>query len=304
MTATTSDEPGKTPAAGAISRIVVTFAGAEGAPALVEAALLTARVLGADLHGLYIREQALSDLAALPFSAVVGPGGASAGAVTADTVERAWRREEMRCRRVLERARGRTGWTFDTVAGEFESCLCSVATRRDLIVLAGHPAEMTAHHLVAAVRAAARTAGAVMVSGVEARAAAAPFAPTAQAPGPVLAIDDGDALAGTALALAGRLARATGRRLAVLTVPGAGGARPDPGKHDEAGLVGQPYDLHHLPFWTGRSLAAAVDRIAPSLAVADLQSPGLSRTALADQFLRTIRVPLILLGGREHDKVA
>ena len=278
------------PAMPVISRIVVTFAGAGGGGAVLDAAALAARALGADLHGLYIREQALRDLGALAFTAVIGPGGTRTGTVTADTVEHAWRREELRCRRQLERARQEGIPTFNTVSGEYEKCLCATAGRRDLIALAGRPAEMAPDRLAAAVRTAAHTAGAVMVGGVETTVRQVK-------PGPVLAIDDGDAMAGKAVTIAARLAAASGRGLAVLTTSGAAtraARRPV--------LEGRPYDLHLLPFWTERDLIVAVDRIAPSLAVADLESPGLSATALADRFLRSIRMPLILIGGTGPDE--
>lgn len=274
------------------SRVLLAFTGDAADAALIEAAVQIAQALRTEVSGLYVREEVLSDIAALQVSAVVAAGGARSGRVTQAAVERHWRRTTETCRRTLSvTAEGaRVAWSFESVSGALGACLCGQAGRGDLIALAGGWSGLTSGEDLGLVRDAAALAGAVMIAGQ-------PTAQTPAHPGPVLAIDDGDAAGRRTVALAARLAAALGRDLAVLAV--GEGERVEAIAERARGLAaGRPVKLHQLPSWLGRDLAEAVRRIAPSLSVADLQASGIGESALAGRLLRRLPGPMVLLGGQ------
>ncbi|MDT8344747.1 MAG: hypothetical protein RQ752_09980 [Thermohalobaculum sp.] len=283
---TTPDPPGA-----AFTRVLVTLTGTGGSRALLETACLAARATDAALAALYVREERLADLAALPFAAVLAPGQGSAEPLTPAAVERAWARAEAACRAALHAIRPAIPAAFEAAAGRLEAVLAGRAGPGDLVVL-GMGEGMPPAPSEALVKAVATLAGAVLI---------VPPARSGRA-GPVVAIDDGDPAGAGTVRLAARLATAAGRRAAVLALAQPG-AQPALAARARA-LAGHPIAVHAWPADQAGLIGDALAALAPSMVVADLAGPPFAAPGALAHTLRRLRAPLLLLSEAAARRIA
>ncbi|MBK0398452.1 hypothetical protein H0I76_04570 [Limibaculum sp. M0105] len=292
---TTSADPsseGENRLAGALfSRVLVALTGTEGSAVLIETACLAARATDAEVAGVYVREQALADLVALPFATILAPGRGEAETVSPEAVERAWARAEAACRNALHALLPARPAPFETVAGRMEAVIAGRAAPGDLVVL-GAGAGLWPTTSEALVKAAAANAGAVLLvpAGISHRR------------GPIVAIDDGDLAGSGTVRLAARIARAGHRRLALLALAAPGG-------HEALAvrartLTDGPFSLHGWPVDRADEIADAIACLAPSMVVADLSGAPFEGGGALERALRRIRAPVLLLSGDAARRMA
>ena len=118
-------------------RIVISLGATyDSAPAL-EAAERLATALQAELHGLFVEEQALVDLSNLPITHAVLSRAGSAGPLNPQAMEAVFERGAHACRRALSACarHARLEWSFDIARGEALQAVSNRVTGDDLIVV-------------------------------------------------------------------------------------------------------------------------------------------------------------------------
>jgi len=131
--------------------VVVTLdAVSESHPAIDTAARLAARAK-TGLHGVFVEDEDLWHLAALPFARQVSTGAAGVQPLTADQIEPHWRAAAERARREIAAAaeRHHITWSFAVMRGSTTAAL-SCASEHDLVVAAALTRPIAGHFRVAA----------------------------------------------------------------------------------------------------------------------------------------------------------
>lgn len=271
-------------------RVVIGLNAVSGAESSVAAGATLAAAIEAEMVGIFQRREAMLDAAELPFSRVVQAGSSAPAPVSRGAMAQAISRREGVCRKVMSvRAeRLRVRWSFQSAPDEAETLLAAEALENDLVVLprtrgeAGMPAVFDRMSRTALQRA----AGIV-------------FADAGHAGGPVVAIDDGDAIGAETVRLAARIADVTGADLNVLAIA----ATPPEGKaiadraHDIAHR-GHTLRVERYPPGAVASIANTLHRLAPSFVVADLNGDPFGDEAALRMLLRAARAPVVLLRDR------
>lgn len=269
----------------AVSQVVVAFAGGGGGGALVQTAAAAARALGAGISGLYVRDVALDDLAGLPFATMLDASRTTPQRPTGAAIERSWRREEARCRALLGRAAAASAPAFETVAGRLETALAPRLARDTLVAISAADG-LHDSALWPAAQTLAEAAGAVLVVPASVR--------SEPRDAPVLAIDDGDRAGAETIALADRIAQASGRPLAVLAL-GTPLTAQAIAARARALATSERLVAHGWPDWKADELARPIARIAPWMIVGDLAGRPFAETGQAMAILRRLAAPLLLL---------
>lgn len=214
----------------------------------LSAAMKLAARLGATLEGIFVEDEDLLRLAALPFTDLVRTPGGALERFDSATAEASLRAVAARVRELVQRAaaRHRIACTLRVVRGRVAQQIVAAAGGADLVVLGA-----SSH---------GRMARSPM--GATARAAAA------RAPSPVLLLPPGASLEGAAVALddgtpLGSRALDAARRLAPE-------ARPPAAVPAAGGGAGSVYD--------------AIARLGPALAVLPATAPG-AQAELAERLL-------------------
>lgn len=199
----------------AVRRILVAIdASAASLDALAAAAAVALR-LGSELEGVFVEDEDLLRLAALPFAGIVRTPGGEREPIDPASAEVALRAVASRARDAVERAASRHGvaWSFRVSRGRVAREVLSAAEGADLVVLgaAGHGR-----------RGRGSVGGTARAAAAEARAPVLLLARGARLGGAVVAVDDGTP--------GGARARDAARSLApegsppVLLAPGPGGS--------------------------------------------------------------------------------
>jgi len=105
----------------------------------VRAAATLAAALSAELHGMFVVDEAWHDLARLPFSAAIDPDHGTTADVSPDTMRTAISRRERSSRRMLSShaERMQVHWTFRSERGRIIEQLQSIAAPSDYVVISG-----------------------------------------------------------------------------------------------------------------------------------------------------------------------
>lgn len=224
-----------------------------GLAALAEAARLAAR-LDAELAGLFVEDEDLIALAALPCTRFVDPSSASLRRANPGEMERELRVASTRARTALEDVarREHVRWSFRTVRGRASTRLLEAAGEADLVLIgrsrwargSARRAGSTAR------RVATRSSRTVLVLGGGQRVT-----------DPVVAVFTGTAESRRALEAAAQLARQDGGRLVVLLAASAlGEASSREALLDELARAGDlTVTSRELPDLTAEAVAEAVE---------------------------------------------
>jgi nucleotide-binding universal stress UspA family protein len=192
-----------------LQRILVALDASAHGRAALEAAVILAADLQADLLGLFVEDANLLRLAALPFTRTAHWGPGQQEPMDERRMARVLRAEAEQLRRLFAAEAGRlhVRCTFEVTRGPVDEALLAAAERVDLVVMgAAGRNPMTGAGLGSTARAMARSAP---------RSVA--FLSPGSRPGrPVVTFYDGAGEAERALTLAGRLAREDGQNLVVL----------------------------------------------------------------------------------------
>ncbi len=120
-----------------IARILVAIDASPHSLAALEASAELARVLDAELRGLYVEDLRLMEMTRLPFAREVDALSGESRAIRAAEMRRQLRAEAARARRLLERVAQREAieWSFRTARGRVAAELLAAAVEADLVTL-------------------------------------------------------------------------------------------------------------------------------------------------------------------------
>lgn len=123
-----------------ISRVVIACEAIGENRFSIEAAARMAAWLNAAVHGIFVQDEALLHLAALPFARHVGPGGGASEEFDESTILHQFEAQADRARAALEAAASayEVGWSFDVVRGQLSLATLAVGDR-DLLVIEAAP---------------------------------------------------------------------------------------------------------------------------------------------------------------------
>jgi hypothetical protein len=254
--------------------------------AMLEAAAMLAGATGARLAGLYLEDQELLDLAGLPPATVVARGAAAP--LSAGTMEQALKGQARTCRRLMAEfaRRAHLAYEFESVRGDRLTFLAGSTLKGDILVFQASLGGPGPREIVASVR---RTAGAA--------AGVALVGPTTRRrSGPVVAIDDGDAMGERTVGFAARLARGRKESLMVIALA-ADQARAEEIIARARRIAGRDVTVTGIAGigWGVGRLAESLGDIAPACVVGDLEGRPFVDDEAADILVRAARAPVVLL---------
>ncbi|NNE24427.1 MAG: hypothetical protein HKN11_17640 [Rhizobiales bacterium] len=277
-------------------RIVIGLKAASDIDPPVDAATVLASAIKAELVGVFIEEEAMMDLAGLPFATAVSFGASKPQRLTPDTMKQAMARGAMMCQRALS-ARATSAqikWSFSHRRGSAPETARAALNAGDYLVLSGQNHGFGSYELIEELRSVPRHSSGVLIA---ARQHQKP------AKGPVIAVDDGDTTGAKTLALAARIAAATGQQLMLFAVAGTD-ADADRIVQRARELTGPTaaIEVHRFLPNAPRSIAAGFMHFMPSFVVADLEGEpfGHDRTAL--DLFRATKAPVVLIRADESGK--
>lgn len=127
------------------SRIVIALDSVSGAQAALEAAARLASACQAELHGLFVEDENLLRLAALPFACEVDYASGESRPVQSVSVERAWQVAAKQFQRTLASfaKRDNLKWTFRTTRGLVDRETLAAASASDVLVISRTQQMMT-----------------------------------------------------------------------------------------------------------------------------------------------------------------
>lgn len=275
-------------------RIIISLGATyDNAPAFDAAEKLGA-ALRADLHGLFVEEQALVDLSNLPIAHVVMSQAGSPGPLTAETMQAVFERGAHACRRALSlRARNaRLDWSFDIARGEALQAVSTCVSGDDLIVIQPSAFGHTAGDLLEMARSMSHKAGFVCVISETSRSHLG--APDHL--GPIVVIDDGDELGQKAVDLAARIARSTDVPVTLFIVAADQSAADRIEERDLIllGDVGR-VSVHRFQSGSVDQIVAGLRDANPRFVIADIEGEPFGGTTQARSLFRASGAPIVLL---------
>ncbi len=270
-------------------RIVIGLKAASDIDTSVDAATTLAAAVKAEVVGLFIEEQAMIDLAGLPFARAMSIGATRPQRVTTEAMAQAFSRGALMCQRSLSaRAqKAQVKWSFSAERGSLPEKIKTALAVGDYLVLSSEGHGFGSHPAIDELRAAASRARGVMI-------AAAPA--TRPRKGPVIAVDDGDAAGEVTVALAVRLAKVTAAPLMLFVIAASDGEadRIVRRAHELAG-PDISITIHRFAPGAPRSIAAAFMHVTPSFVVADLEGEPFRNDDTALALFRAARAPVIMV---------
>ncbi|MFY0610823.1 MAG: hypothetical protein JXQ99_04795 [Hyphomicrobiaceae bacterium] len=279
-------------------RIVVGLKAAADIDRSVEAATTLAAAIQAEVVGLYVEEDGLLSLAALPFARVIGHGEGRSERLTEAAMAKAIARGAVTSRKVLSAhaEKASVNWSFTVEQGELASKMRGVLAAGDFLVLSSNHRGFGTEDLLNELRSAPRRLHGVVlaVSGKAKR-------PT----GPVIAIDDGDAAGRGTVTLASHIASVLGVPLCLFTVASSNSeADRIVARARSLAKATQKIETHRLPIGASQMIASAIAKFQPSFVVADQEGEPFGDDAAARALLRTVGAPVLLLRSNGEEPPA
>ncbi|HSN91829.1 MAG TPA: universal stress protein [Anaeromyxobacteraceae bacterium] len=265
-----------------VRRIVVGLDASEPSLDALSAAAARARRLGSDLRALFVEDQDLLRLAALPFAQEARTPAGAFDRLVRDEVEAQLRALAARARQALERAAARVqvSFTFEVARGAVTPRVLAAAGEEDLLVLgAGGHARSGRTAPGGTARAAAR----------DARASVLLLARGARMGDPVVAVHDGAPGSARAVAAAARLAAPDEGPVVLVSAE-----RAEPLSAEARALAGPRVRIRSVR--RGRPwLRSALVELRPALLALGAGSGALAGDGLED--LLALGAPVLLVRG-------
>lgn len=258
----------------------------------VGAATSLAAAIKAEVFGLFVQEQAMFDLAGLPFARVSKFGTAKTTALTTKSLATAMNQSAEVCRRTLSTYadKAQIRWSFSTQRGELPIALMGHVAAGDFLVLSRMSRGFGSAQLIGELRSAPSNVSGIVVAAAK---------DSARRDAPVVAIDDGDAAGEVTLLLAQHVAKDRDAPICLFAVA-ATDARTDL-IVERAGKLIEPAQrliIKRLSPGLPETLASELIRIAPSFVVADLEGEPFHNDDSILMLLRAAGAPVILI--RSH----
>lgn len=269
--------------------IIALSAGAASEEGLAAAAELAA-LMGLTIEGLFIEDEAVLGLSALPFLREIEAGSLASRPFEAARLEAEMRLAAGARHRALAEAarRTRTEVRFQAVRGEIEAVVSRSAGAADIMVVIepGGAAERTSHAAVTMRRAAMRSSASVLYVP----------APVGRRRGAVAVVLQAGKDETDILWLAARIAAASGNELLALS---AGADAADRQRIVEfagrAGLAADRVKLRRLADDSPDALARALEGGEQRLVVLGRSAPGLDEEGAVTALAARLRVPILTL---------
>ena len=275
----------------AARRIILGFRPLLNADMSIVAATTLATAVKADVVGLFVQEDALIDLAKLPFTRALDISGSHSRRLTPELMKLEFDRASRVYQRALSTQAGkaRVKWSFSLQRGSLHTIIKTVVASGDFIVVPGDESGFDTQLLVNVLRSAPRqTNNLVLV----------PWNRTFHEKGPVVALAEDVGRAESIVELAVKIARSTGTQLELLIVTTSAGVVDLITDHavDVAGShVG--VTPHRLIPGMQESIATFIRNLSPSFVVADIQGTFVSDELAALALCRAARAPVVLLNS-------
>lgn len=277
------------------NRIVVGLKSESRVDASVETAAIMAVAVKAEIFGLFVREDAMVDLAELPFASALSIGTSKPKLLSRASMETAFNRREGHCRRTLsQRAQqAQVKWSFQSTRGELPTHIRRILDPGDYLVLSREPRGPGAHcGLMADIQDAAAGARGIVV---------APAGASDRKPGPVIVVDDGDEAGRERVRLAMQIAGVTGAQPVLFVVaPTDAAASRIIARGDQMAPHGIDLIVHRFFPGTYDPVADALISLAPSFAVLDITNDARGDSRLTRALLQAGKTSIVFLRGRDQ----
>lgn len=277
------------------ARIVVGLKSESRIDVSVETAAIMAVAIKAEIFGLFVREDAMVDLADLPFASALSVGARKPMSLSRASMETAFNRCEGLCRRVLsQRAQqAEVKWSFHSTRGELPTHIRKILDPGDFLVLSRASRGPGGHRgLIEDIRGAADGVRGIVI---------APARASDPKPGPVIVVDDGSEAGADRVGLAMQIAGVTGAQPVLFVVAPT---------HADAGRIisrgqqlcprGSDLIVHRFFPGTPDPVVNALVSLAPSFAVLDIANDGRSDDRLTRTLLQAAKTSIVLLRGRDQ----
>lgn len=275
-------------------RVVIGLTAMSNNEGAISTGVSIAAVFGSDVMGLFIEEDALHDLAGLPFAIAQTTGLSQPEKITSDAMVRALARQAAMCREALEKhaRRSRLEWTFSVRRGAWAVAYKDVHAPEDVLVLAREPRGEDLAQLVERLRIAQTFAKSIVIGATR---------PAAGSDAPVVAIvDEGEVMRGP-LTLAARWASRKAVPFHVLTIAsGEEGAQAI--TKEVRAVVGPDQNIifHHLAPDSRRDVIAVLSGLRPALTFAALQGSVFGDDAASRDVFRAVKSAFLLTQASDY----
>lgn len=255
----------------------------------VEAVTLLAAATESEVVGMFVEDDALIELAGLPFFRALSPGTRPPQSVTRESIVAAYARGAAVCRRLLSMHAGKAQvkWSFSTERGDLPATIRSVAVASDFVVLSGDMQGFGAKQLMDELRSLPTDVRGILITGSR---------KFVSKTGPVIAIDDGDEKGEQTIKLAARIAAVRKTGLVIFVIAGTDVEADDIIRRAKT-VVGPNVTLSAHRFLPGspQLTAAATSEFDPSFIVGDRQGEPFGDGKSVLSLLRACRAPVLLL---------
>lgn len=252
----------------------------------LETAVNLASATGAQLHAVFIEDECLYNLAAMPFAREVSFSGKRTRAFSTDHVAREIKRSVDAARIAVSAAarRARVHWEFDTTRGQLDDALARVSGSAQILALGSSRSRIGRVHSVSALRASMHHGSGVVIAP-----------PVAEFPGgPLVAILSPGAELAVMVKTAERMASQSGRSHRFLIV--SDGAAERATLHQ--GLLETQATTVEVAFCEINTLSQvtrAVRLQSPGLVIADIDYAHLDEATSTERVSEAFGAPLLLI---------
>ena len=271
------------------NRIIVGLKATNEFDPSIEAATKLAAAIQAEIVGLLVEEEALIDLADLPFSRTLAYGQTLSKPLSRNAMLAAFKRSAEQFRHSLSAHAGRAQvkWSFSSERGELTTKVRSVVATGDYLVIGGELHGFGARLILDELQSSPAEVSGVLIAALREVVAR---------DGPVIAIDDGDKKGEQTIALACRIAAATRVGLCVFAVAGTDDeAEAISSRARQLAAPDTKVEIHRFVPGAPQTIAAATSEFRASFIVADQQGEPFGDRKSALSLLRAAKAPVLLL---------
>lgn len=280
------------------TKVVIDFKISTDVAPGIRAATTLAAATGGRLLGLFVQEQAMVDLSAMPATSAAIDSRGHARTFTRDELLSSFEQHAREARKLLEEyaRQAKIDWSFSTDTGSATRGRLKAIDAGDFLVLPASNFYHSTPQLLQELKSCPeQTRGVVVIHSGQ-------FMRTVSKPGAVVAIDDGDASGKDTVQLAVNIARVTGNPLELIAIA------PDQESIDKivvraqnASMQSHQFRVHRFFPGANESILTTLRQLNPGYVVADSEGEPLSDPSMASELIRAARAPVVLLRTRARE---